>query len=365
MPNRNRGQRFGSTEPEEVEDPRFAWIFKLNRTILVEDLNKWGLNNEGNVDELRQRYFTTYKSQMSIPPNVQQNVVVENNTSLEKKREMLNQVRRWGLFFNGKIFDDAHTFLNKLKILKNEYIIPDDVVLSAMPELLRDQAYQWLQMSKYPWNSWISFEEDFKSFFFKSDYLDELEDEILNRKQKKFESGKEYILAIQSLFVRHGNFSEEKKLNVMYRNLKPEYKYYVRKEDISSTQDLIRLTENFEKIRYEENQTNRGNFINRNHDNLRTPNNYSPNFQNPGQSRISENRNRIHCYNCGRTGILTRNCACNQNTNPRYNDNDIQYNRSQTPAMPNAFRRNNQMTENTSRTYEQQNGRQATNITEN
>ena len=154
-------------------------------------------------------------------------------------------------------------------------------------------------------------------------------------------------MEIQSLFARHRTFSEEKKLSIIYKNLKPEYKYYVRKDDLKNIQDLIKLTENFEKIQSEENSNNYKR-------NVRSGENF--NNTTVGLPRNNYNQRQIKCYNCHRPGVLSRDCDCRRRHN--------QYNRNQTPTQQTSNENNNDQF-NTTRQYNQRHNTQTNNRTEN
>ncbi|RZC32552.1 hypothetical protein BDFB_013025, partial [Asbolus verrucosus] len=167
----------------EVTEIRTGWIYTLLKEDLVKKMEKFGLSSEGVPDF-----------------------------------NVLNQVRKWNVIFDGKV--DAIAFIERVKELADNYQIPNGELLRALPEMLRKQVSLWYRNNKQQWNSWYDFLADFKSYYFPTEFRDDLEEEISRRMQYKNESGKDFLVHMQTLIRRHGRYPKERELKSAENPLK-------------------------------------------------------------------------------------------------------------------------------------------------
>ena len=268
-------------------------------------------------------------------------------------RNIFNEVRKWGLRFNGQT--DPVSFLERLEELLTYTDIPCDSLIVALPELLQGPALAWYRNNKQTWESWDDFLDCFKQFYLPSDFLFHLEEQIAGRKQRPRERGRDYVLEMQTLIRRHGNISPTMALKRIYRNLLPEYRQFIRLSDFHSVGGLVGRIEEYEVLAKELEQRgnrsvnprnmagNTGNEayrratddrsnVGRNESapiaNTRTTVNNEVratrrqlecwNCGNIGHTRNEcQNPRRIFCSRCRRPGVLSRDCPCSNSENER------------------------------------------------
>lgn len=92
---------------------------------------------------------------------------------------------------------------------------------------------------------------EFKTAYLPSDYINRIDDEIRARTQGADETIREFEIALRTLMRRHGGFSEEKQVDILYRNLRPEYKSYIKKRDFANIAELISLGVEYELLNKE------------------------------------------------------------------------------------------------------------------
>ncbi|RZC40381.1 hypothetical protein BDFB_012852 [Asbolus verrucosus] len=184
----------------EVTEIRTGWIYTLLKEDLVKKMEKFGLSSEDTVEELRRR----------LRNFLREGVVPDLN--------VLNQVRKWNVTFDGKA--DAVAFIERVEELADSYQIPNGQLLRALPEMLRKQVSLWYRNNKQQWNSWYDFLADFKSYYFPTEFHDDLEEEISRRMQHENESGKDFLVHMQTLIRKHGRYSKERELKSAENPLK-------------------------------------------------------------------------------------------------------------------------------------------------
>ncbi|RZC36111.1 hypothetical protein BDFB_010911 [Asbolus verrucosus] len=207
-------------------------------------MEKFALSSEGTVEELRRRLRNFLREgvrtqpepkpqeRVKPPPIEPHPTLVQLSTSPQPSSQVvpdlsaLNQVRKWNVTFNGKA--DAVAFIERVEELADSYQIPNGQLLRALPELLRKQAILWYRNNKQQWNSWYDFLADFKSYYFPPEFRDDLEEEISRRMQHETEPGKYFLVHMQTLIRRHGGYSKERELQVIYLHPRPEYRQYIR-----------------------------------------------------------------------------------------------------------------------------------------
>lgn len=258
------------TISSEQGDLRVSWIYKLRKDQLDSELGKFRLDLSGTVEEKKRRLvkfiregcaspqprtappvFHMPPPTLEIPPTAQTYAEVATGVAAPgfTVSSVCEKVRKWNLHFNGRT--DAVEFLEKLSEFQEHSEIPSSLLLQALYEIFQGNALAWYRNNKNLWNKWEDFLTDFKCFYLPAHYQANLEEQIYNRRQLPGESGRDYVVALQTLFRRHGEFSAEKAMHRLYGNLRPEYRQYIRQSEVKSTQDLVCKIEEFEALQRE------------------------------------------------------------------------------------------------------------------
>ncbi|KAJ8930356.1 hypothetical protein NQ314_016853, partial [Rhamnusium bicolor] len=95
------------------------------------------------------------------------------------------------------------------------------------------------------------FTRDFRTFCFPVNYLEDLEADISLRLQKPDEPATNYLTDLQTLVRRHGDLNPEQELRWLYRNLLPDYRQYIRRNDFTDVSSLSAKIKEFELLRQE------------------------------------------------------------------------------------------------------------------
>lgn len=176
-------------------------------------------------------------------PGLEMRTAVHHNPGLDVS-SLCNLVRKWNLKFDGR--RDPVSFLERLEELIESYEVPRDSIAHALPELLTGSALLWYRNNKHTLHDYYAFRQHFGLQFLPPGYRENLDDEIRCRTQGANEPFRDYVTAVMTLIRRSGAFSQQQKLDVIYRNMRPEYKVMVRKQDCTSLARMMEGAEEYE-----------------------------------------------------------------------------------------------------------------------
>ena len=267
-----------------------SWVHNVSKDELVKYTQEFGIESSGTLDELR-RLFKSFLAK--------ENHSSEEKTRLRQLERMhsggepvesdddtldgtqnngeefppeepilpkiqvakpasipIEQVRKWSVRFNGN--KGVLEFIERVEELAVAYEIDLDTLPRMMPELLKDDALIWYRNNYKTWTSWQTFKEDLQSFFLPTRYFEKLEDEIRARRQRPGEKFKTYVLELQQL-MRYANFSEQQRLERIFRNANTEVQRYIKRGDFDTLSKLLQLADDLEEIQSIEATTQREN----------------------------------------------------------------------------------------------------------
>lgn len=155
-----------------------------------------------------------------------------------------NLARKWNLRFDGR--KDPISFLERLEELLEAYSVAPDDILRALPELLTGTALLWYRNSRELWSSYGDFRTHFETQFLPPGYRRTLDEEIRKRTQGENESFRDFVVALNTLIRRRGSISAHDRLDLLYSNMRPDYKLMVRRNDFLTLTELIKRAEDYE-----------------------------------------------------------------------------------------------------------------------
>ncbi|KMQ87188.1 reverse ribonuclease integrase [Lasius niger] len=158
---------------------------------------------------------------------------------------ILNQIRKWGLHFEGK---DPFAFLERIEELKRAYGYTDDWLLLGLPELLRGDPLLWYRNNREAWHTWAEFCQGFRLQYLPPGYRSQIKREIQGRRQQSGESFSRYATALLTLMRRAGGFTAQEQTEQLYENLDPEYQLYIRPAEATSVTELSARAAEYERI---------------------------------------------------------------------------------------------------------------------
>lgn len=325
-----------------------SWIYQLTKDGLIKYLTDNNVDATGTCDELRKKMSNfvdthpelfredEFDEQQSASggakakqPHTRPVVtsVPQLSMSLPPSAELLNtdptksinQIRKWGVSFNGR---DPINFLERVEELRHAYGYDTNQLFASLPELLRGDVLLWYRNNRTQWLCWQDFLNDFHDQFVPYRYQNQLERQIRERLQRQTEPFTKYAADLQTLMRRFGNLSRQEQLDRLYDNMHPDYKLYVRRQDIQSIARLRQQAIEFETIRAE--QTLR---VHRTVDAASEPTRNIAAVYNRtdccwrckqrGHTRFAcPNVPKKFCSQCGKDGRLTRDCHPSGNAVP-------------------------------------------------
>ncbi|KAJ8949764.1 hypothetical protein NQ314_008117 [Rhamnusium bicolor] len=255
------------TENIELGDLRLSWIYKLKRDQIDAELGKFRLDLTGTVEEKKRRLIRFIREgctsplppavfpsipppfSLQLPPVARATAALPYRLAPESPALDPWQVHKWNTHFNGK--GDPAAFLERLDEICSYTNIRQEQLLPVFPELLQGPALLWYRNNKSHWDTWAKFTRDFRTFHFPVNYLEDLEADISRRLQKPDEPATNYLTDLQTLVRRHGELNPEQELRWLYRNLLPDYRQYIRRNDFTDVSSLTAKIKEFELLREE------------------------------------------------------------------------------------------------------------------
>ncbi|XP_036141564.1 uncharacterized protein LOC105837615 isoform X1 [Monomorium pharaonis] len=94
-----------------------------------------------------------------------------------------------------------------------------------------------------------NFVSEFREYYLLRRYLTQLRHEIQSRLQKSGERYRKYATGVLTMMPRSrggGGYTVADQLDTLYENMEPRYKLYVRRDDTTRVNDLLRHAEDYE-----------------------------------------------------------------------------------------------------------------------
>ena len=302
-----------------------SYYYRLNKSDLIRELEILGLDTEGSLDELRQRLSqyiddnpemfearnTLQPPTLTLPSDFPASpvTVIPADPPGNAATQIMNQMRKWGLHFEGK---DPWAFLERIDELRAAYEFSDAHWLRGLPELLRGDALLWCRNNRENWHSWAEFIADFKDTFLPRRYRLQLVNEIRDRVQKEGEPYIKYATHILALMRRAGGYSTEEQVEQLYENLHPDYQNRIWRSDVRSPRELQQRASEFERL--QQNRRKRATAKTAAADPPVTAAVYNKSeccwrCKQRGHTRFDCRRPaRKFCSQCGKDGVLTKDC---------------------------------------------------------
>lgn len=241
----------------------------------------------------------------SEPPVIPTTIPLE-----EHPAHIATQVRKWGCHFDGK---DPLSFLEHLEEQCAAYGFREEQLLPGLPTLLRGDALLWYRNNRESWQNWADFRRDFTAQYLPPGYQRQLRREIQGRKQKTGETFTKYVTTVLTMMRRAGGYSEPDRLEQIYENADPDLQLYVRLEEVRSVTELSSRAAEFEE-KHRRRAENKREIRRSDEDAQLAAATYDRathcwRCKQRGHTRTDCRRPaRKFCSQCGRDGVLTRDC---------------------------------------------------------
>jgi len=153
--------------------------------------------------------------------------------------KMINQIRK---YFDSK---DPLSFLERVEELHQGFRFSRDQLL-RLPELLRGETYCGTKTTEMLGSD--DFCQEFRQQYLPRRYRIQLTREIRSCTQRPNEPFHKHATVMLTDMRRAWGFSREAQLKRLYENMHPEYKLYIRLDDVTSLGDLNALASEYESI---------------------------------------------------------------------------------------------------------------------
>jgi len=311
-----------------------SWIYNLTKSQAICEAEKRNLDTSGTIDDIRRRlsrYLDTHPDmsetepkdtmtgagvstltapQIQIrPPSPLPPPPPEPREENHAHGKCMNQIRKWGCHFDGR---DPLSFLERVTELQRQYRYSDEIMAAGIPELLRGKALAWYRNFQEEWSTFDDFLRALRRQYLPRRYQTRLTREIQDRRQRPDEPFADYASEMLTLMRRAGNFGVDAKLDRIYENMRAEYKYSIRLDDLTDLADLTDRANDFEEIRREdirERQT-----IKKAVSSAKTTGEYDRantcwRCKQRGHDRFNCRRPaKLFCSQCGKDGVRTKDC---------------------------------------------------------
>lgn len=290
------------------------------------------IEDTGTLEEIRKRVsrfaeehpeqidaFETYTGELSTqgavprltvptPPNIEFRTPTATDMAFSYEGKTINQICKWGCHFDGR---DPAAFLERVGELRQAYGFTPMQLLQGLPELLKGDSLLWFRNYRDSWETWEDFERDFRRQFLPRRYAATLRREITSRHQQSAEKFAQYVTVMMTLMRRAGGYSRDEQLEIIYDNMNPAYKHYVRIDDVRSITELQARAAEYEDIVQEQKEAAKQ------EKDTATPivaavynkKDCCWRCKQRGHTRAQCRRQaKKFCSQCGRNGVLTKDC---------------------------------------------------------
>lgn len=106
----------------------------------------------------------------------------------------------------------------------------------------------WYRNRQAAWGIWNDFLKKFRGYYFPRRYQARLRREATSRQQLPGKTYVKYSTALLTFTRRTGGFSDAAVLDLLIENLDPEYRLYIRPQNVTNIRELADRTAEYEEI---------------------------------------------------------------------------------------------------------------------
>jgi hypothetical protein len=205
-------------------------------------------------------------------------------------------VFKWKIHFDGSTRDETAVFgfIQEVEDQMEILNITEHEVMHGMKHLLTGEAREWYRLVEGDVRTWSDFCRKLRKEFLPRDYEETALERLKQFKQSPGESATIFI----ARFNHRAHFlptalSNERKLEILRRNIRPYYQEKLWDKDINTIQQLINYCDRLDDTRLNVEKFARGK--------AKTPN-HEP----------ERKRTTVTCYRCGKEGHMSRECPRKQ-----------------------------------------------------
>ena len=163
---------------------------------------------------------------------------------------MIKILKESSLSFSGDSKEQPEEFLADLCDTVKEGNLDSRQVLRSLRVVFKDKALLWYKSERRndTIKNWSEFKKSFSMRFIKHYDDEDTLDELKGRSQGRGETMAEYVSCCRFIESHFRNRISEKRLvEILRRNLLPDYQIYLRKEKLRRVSDLLKLGKEFER----------------------------------------------------------------------------------------------------------------------
>ena len=154
-----------------------------------------------------------------------------------------------------------------------------------------------------------------------------MDQQIYNRHQGPNEAIRDYVTAMLTLTRRRGGFSQEKNMETLYYNMMPGLRLFIRRTDVNTPDELIRRVEEIQEAQDQLVKESRNEQETSLRPSRQQTANVTPAYdpqttcwrcKGRGHTRrFCRSKPKKFCSQCGKDGVLTKECPCQKQGNGR------------------------------------------------
>ncbi|XP_066590582.1 micronuclear linker histone polyprotein-like [Prorops nasuta] len=168
--------------------------------------------------------------------------------SSRRATRVIDAFRKWGIRFKNHDADDAEDFIENLEHCRNVSDLTFSEIRETLPVVLSGEAKAWFKVEGSSCSTWRDFREAFLSQFGDEEDNDAKWEKARQQTQREGESIKAYLVRIRSILKEiRPTPSVSVQLDLVYRNLRPNYRRRMFRRDFDSFTGLREIGREIEK----------------------------------------------------------------------------------------------------------------------
>ncbi|XP_066598919.1 uncharacterized protein [Prorops nasuta] len=168
--------------------------------------------------------------------------------SSRRGTRVIDAFRKWGIRFKNHDADDAEDFIENLEHCRNVSDLTFSEIRETLPVVLSGEAKAWFKVEGSSCSTWRDFREAFLSQFGDEEDNDAKWEKARQQTQREGESIKAYLVRIRSILKEiRPTPSVSVQLDLVYRNLRPNYRRRMFRRDFDSFTGLREIGREIEK----------------------------------------------------------------------------------------------------------------------